>query len=43
MDIWFIFWSFGLFFGHLVYFSGFGTLHQEKSGKPGSAMFQDTQ
>jgi hypothetical protein len=27
----------------LVYFSGFGTLHQEKSGKPGSAMFQDTQ
>jgi hypothetical protein len=27
--------TFGIFYGHLVYFSRFGILHQEKSGNPG--------
>jgi hypothetical protein len=34
--IWYICWSFGtIFVGHLVYFSRFGILYQEKSGNPG--------
>jgi hypothetical protein len=28
--------SFGLFWGHLVYFSRIGMLYQEKSGNPGA-------
>jgi hypothetical protein len=39
---WYISWSFGLFYGHLVYFKAiwyilgpFGLLYQEKSGNPG--------
>jgi hypothetical protein len=32
--IWYILWSFDKFNGHLVYFSRFGTLQQEKSGNP---------
>jgi hypothetical protein len=31
----YILWSFGIFYDHLVHFSGFGILHQEKSGNPG--------
>jgi hypothetical protein len=27
-------WPFGIFYGHLVYFSQFGMLFQEKSGNP---------
>jgi hypothetical protein len=30
-----ILWTFGIFYGHLVYFSHFGMLYQEKSGNPG--------
>jgi hypothetical protein len=30
--IWYILWSFGIFYGHLVYFSRFGMLYEEKSG-----------
>jgi hypothetical protein len=40
--IWYVLWSFGIFYGHLVYFvviwyifPRFGTLYQEKSGNPG--------
>jgi hypothetical protein len=37
--IWYILWPIGIFsghvaYGHLVYFFGFGTLYQEKSGNP---------
>jgi hypothetical protein len=32
--IWYYLWPFGIFYGHLVYFSRFGILHQEKSGNP---------
>jgi hypothetical protein len=32
--IWYILWSFGTFYGYLVYFSRFGMFHQEKSGSP---------
>jgi hypothetical protein len=28
--------NFGVFYGHLVYFSRFGMLYQEKSGNPAS-------
>jgi hypothetical protein len=34
MVIWYILWSFGISYGHLVYFSLFGMFHQEKSGNP---------
>jgi hypothetical protein len=34
-NIWDILWPFGTFCGHLVYFSRFGMLYQEKSGNPG--------
>jgi hypothetical protein len=30
----YILWSFGIFYGCLVYFSRFGMVHQEKSGNP---------
>jgi hypothetical protein len=33
-SIWYILWSFGLFYGNLVYFPRFGILHLEKSGNP---------
>jgi hypothetical protein len=32
--IWSILWSFGIFYGELVYYSSFGILHQEMSGNP---------
>jgi hypothetical protein len=32
MANWYTFGSFGMLFDHLVYFSRFGMLHQEKSG-----------
>jgi hypothetical protein len=32
--IWNILWPFGTFCGHLVHFSTFGILYQEKSGSP---------
>jgi hypothetical protein len=31
---WHILWTFGLFYWHMVYFSRFGMLCQEKSGNP---------
>jgi hypothetical protein len=34
--IWYIFCSFGTFCVRLVHFSGFGIMHQEKSGNPDS-------
>jgi hypothetical protein len=34
MTIWYILWSFGIFYGHLVYFYRFGMLYLEKSGNP---------
>jgi hypothetical protein len=36
MTIWYILYSFGTFCIHLVHFSGFGIMHQEKSGNPAS-------
>jgi hypothetical protein len=33
---WYIMWPFDIVDGHLVYFSRFGVLHQEKLGNPGS-------
>jgi hypothetical protein len=46
MAIWNILQTFGIFYDHLVQcvfiwyiFSGFGIMHQEKSGKPDSAHF----
>jgi hypothetical protein len=33
-SIWYILWSFGIFYGYLEYFSRFGKLYQEKSGNP---------
>jgi hypothetical protein len=33
----FILWPFGIFVGHLVHFSHFGMLFQEKSGNPAPA------
>jgi hypothetical protein len=35
MDIWSILQPFGTFYGNLVYYSRFGMLYHEKSGKPG--------
>jgi hypothetical protein len=32
--IWCMFWPFHTIYGHLVYFSRFGMLYQEKSGNP---------
>jgi hypothetical protein len=34
MAIWYIVRSFGTFCDHLIYFSRFGMLHRDKSGKP---------
>jgi hypothetical protein len=34
MAIWNILWTFGVFYNHLVHFSGFGIVYQEKSGNP---------
>jgi hypothetical protein len=34
MTIWYILWSFGIFYGYLVYFSRLGRLYQKKSGNP---------
>jgi hypothetical protein len=34
MDIWNIVWPFGTVCVHLVHFSCFGVMHQEKSGNP---------
>jgi hypothetical protein len=34
MDIWDILWPFVTFCVHLVHFSSFGIMHQEKSGNP---------
>jgi hypothetical protein len=31
---WYILWPFGIFYGHLVYFSRFGMLYQVNSGNP---------
>jgi hypothetical protein len=31
----YILWPFGIVCGHLVYFSRFGMLYQQKSGSPG--------
>jgi hypothetical protein len=36
MYAWSILRPFGIFYGHLVYFSRFGILHQEKSGNLGT-------
>jgi hypothetical protein len=43
MEIWYVFWPIGNFYGHLVHFvviwdifSRFGMLHKEKSGNPAS-------
>jgi hypothetical protein len=35
MPIWYNLWQLGTVGGHLVYFSHFGMLDQEKSGNPG--------
>jgi hypothetical protein len=40
--IWFILWTFGIFFGNLVYFPRFGTLWLDKSGNPGQSSFPET-
>jgi hypothetical protein len=32
--IWYFSWPLVIFYGHLVYFSCFGMLHQGKSGNP---------
>jgi hypothetical protein len=31
----YILWSFGIYYGYLVYIPRFGMLHLEKSGNPG--------
>jgi hypothetical protein len=43
MDIWYILWTFGIFYDHLPHcvliwyiFSSFGVMHQGKSGNPDS-------
>jgi hypothetical protein len=42
MDIWCILWTFGIFYGHLVYFViWFIMLHQEKSGNPDGGSHSD--
>jgi polyferredoxin len=33
--IWYILRSYGMLYGHLVYFSRFGILYKDKSGNPG--------
>jgi hypothetical protein len=38
MDIWDTLWPFGTFCVHLVHFSGFGIMYQEKSGNPGTCI-----
>jgi hypothetical protein len=35
MAIWHILWQPGIVYGHMVHFSNFGILCQEKSGNPG--------
>jgi hypothetical protein len=35
IEIWDILWPFGIFCIHLLHFSGFGIMYQEKSGNPG--------
>jgi hypothetical protein len=37
--IWYIIWLFGILYGYLVYFSGFGMLYQDKSGNHVSRYF----
>jgi hypothetical protein len=39
MAIWTILWRFGIFYDHLVHFSGFGIMYQEKSGNPANKTF----
>jgi hypothetical protein len=34
IDIWDILWPLGTFCVHLIHFSGFGNMYQEKSGNP---------
>jgi hypothetical protein len=34
LAIWNILWRFGIFCEHLVHFSGFGIMYQQKSGNP---------
>jgi hypothetical protein len=34
MATWNILWRFGIFYDHLVHFSSFGFMYQEKSGNP---------
>jgi hypothetical protein len=43
MAIWNILLAFGIFYDHLVHFSGFGIMYKEKPGNPvsGSALFSD--
>jgi hypothetical protein len=38
--IWSFKWPFGIFYGHLVYFSRFGKLQQEKSGNPAATEYK---
>jgi hypothetical protein len=37
MAAWNILQTFGIFYEHLVHFSGFGIMYQEKSGNPAVA------
>jgi hypothetical protein len=39
MAIWSILWRFGIFYHHLVHFSGFGITNQEKSGNPALSLW----
>jgi hypothetical protein len=39
MDIWDILWPFGTFCVHLVHFSGFAIVYQEKSGNPARKVY----
>jgi hypothetical protein len=42
-DIWNILLPFGTFCVHLVHFSGFGIMYQEKSGNPASRSSSDVE
>jgi hypothetical protein len=38
MDIWYILWPFGIFYGHFgIFYGHFGMLFQEKLGNPGNS------